>query len=1015
MVSLNMRFGGFVTALVMYGAPTALAQPIVPANDLCSGALPLTLNAPVYGDNAAATSFNDGPAAPCYPFSTSRAVWFRFTPATTQRYQVSACHTRYNSVLTVFNAVDCTTFADSAFVVAPGGCNNDECGGDFNFPAGTANTGGPGPGGLGNVWAPLISSMPLTAGVTYYIRLSGEDPMVSTGQYQMAVYDFVGYGACCSGAGACSLVLAQQCDTTHTSLFLGAGTVCAPNPCTGACCNDTTFACTVTTPDTAACIAGNTWQGFRTTCAVGPCVTGSCCSAAGACTTTTFGQCAAGTPTSMASAWRAGVACGSCLPLGACCDKATFACTLFASGTSCPVGTAFAGYGTTCAANPCPTGVCCSAFLACAVTLASECNNNTIANHDQTSKWYPGIAACTPANPCTTACCNSTSFACSVVTPTTVTGANCPSGSFSLGVGSACGAGVCDSGACCSPTGDCLLVAGPLCNRTSHFAGVGTACSPTSACTAACCNNATGTCSIVSLPAPSTCTSQGIFSVCSPNPCPALGACCAADHTCTFVVSALCTDTFQGPGSVCSPNPCSGGACCNNASATCTFTASSAACTGGTFHGLGSACDPSPCPSGACCNASSTTGPCSVTGPSGCTGGTFLGIGTACSPEPCPGGACCSSTSTVCVFTGVGGCPSPGAFHGLGSSCTPNPCAGACCSASTGVCALASSVVSCQVSADLSFQGLGSVCLPNPCPQPPPPANDLCSTAQSLTLNVPFAGDNTFATGDGTEGPGGYCYTDGSTHFQKGVWFSFTAPATASYMVSSCGTVFDTVLSVFSVFGAPACDSLAEIACNDDSCNGTTDDPSPGPGPGSGLASVISRVVLTAGDVYYIRLASWDAAGGRYGVLVRYSADITIGACCDASSCTLTDEFSCNLAFTPGATCSPGPCASSGVCCRGATCNASVAQASCTGSGAAGAYYATSSGLCNSGGSTNSPCCYADFNKVGGITVQDIFDYLNAWFGGSQFAITGGDGVSGSLAVQNIFEFLNAWFIGGCG
>jgi hypothetical protein len=138
------------------------------------------------------------------------------------------------------------------------------------------------------------------------------------------------------------------------------------------------------------------------------------------------------------------------------------------------------------------------------------------------------------------------------------------------------------------------------------------------------------------------------------------------------------------------------------------------------------------------------------------------------------------------------------------------------------------------------------------------------------------------------------------------------------------------------------------------------------------------------------------------------------GACCDAfMTCTFVLQTLCTAGSTwiPGGSCSPNHCAPTGVCCRGATCNASVAQADCTGSGTAGALYATSSNAC---GSATSPCCYADFNKSGAISVQDIFDYLNAWFGGNLYAITGGDGAGGSLAVQNIFDFLSAWFTGGC-
>jgi hypothetical protein len=40
--------------------------------------------------------------------------------------------------------------------------------------------------------------------------------------------------------------------------------------------------------------------------------------------------------------------------------------------------------------------------------------------------------------------------------------------------------------------------------------------------------------------------------------------------------------------------------------------------------------------------------------------------------------------------------------------------------------------------------------------------------------------------------------------------------------------------------------------------------------------------------------------------------------------------------------------------------------------------------------------------------VQDIFDFLNAWFAGSP----AGDFNGGGLTVQDIFDFLNGWFAG---
>lgn len=57
---------------------------------------------------------------------------------------------------------------------------------------------------------------------------------------------------------------------------------------------------------------------------------------------------------------------------------------------------------------------------------------------------------------------------------------------------------------------------------------------------------------------------------------------------------------------------------------------------------------------------------------------------------------------------------------------------------------------------------------------------------------------------------------------------------------------------------------------------------------------------------------------------------------------------------------------------------------------------------------TGAPACPADFNGVGGVSVQDIFDFLSAWFSNDPRADINGGGVS----VQDIFDFLAHWFMG---
>jgi hypothetical protein len=54
-----------------------------------------------------------------------------------------------------------------------------------------------------------------------------------------------------------------------------------------------------------------------------------------------------------------------------------------------------------------------------------------------------------------------------------------------------------------------------------------------------------------------------------------------------------------------------------------------------------------------------------------------------------------------------------------------------------------------------------------------------------------------------------------------------------------------------------------------------------------------------------------------------------------------------------------------------------------------------------------SGCCPADWNGEDGLTLQDLFDFLEAWFGGQADFNT-----DGQTSIQDIFDFLTAYFLG---
>ena len=53
--------------------------------------------------------------------------------------------------------------------------------------------------------------------------------------------------------------------------------------------------------------------------------------------------------------------------------------------------------------------------------------------------------------------------------------------------------------------------------------------------------------------------------------------------------------------------------------------------------------------------------------------------------------------------------------------------------------------------------------------------------------------------------------------------------------------------------------------------------------------------------------------------------------------------------------------------------------------------------------------CIADFNQIGGLTIQDIFDFLAAWFASDPRGDFNG---ANGITTQDIFDFLGAWFAG---
>jgi predicted extracellular nuclease len=155
-------------------------------------------------------------------------------------------------------------------------------------------------------------------------------------------------------------------------------------------------------------------------------------------------------------------------------------------------------------------------------------------------------------------------------------------------------------------------------------------------------------------------------------------------------------------------------------------------------------------------------------------------------------------------------------------------------------------------------------------------------------------------------------------------------------------------------------------------------------------------LTLVSGNLYRasVTVAAGQAAGPR-------TIPVTIT---DA----LNRSASVNIGFSVSSGCTPTTI----VCCRGATCSIVAVAGDC--SAPASPVVGTQISSASSCGVSNAPtpatgCCFADFNKIGGVTIDDIFIYLNAWFATSEFANVG---TPGTPNIDDIFIFLNAWFAG---
>jgi hypothetical protein len=132
----------------------------------------------------------------------------------------------------------------------------------------------------------------------------------------------------------------------------------------------------------------------------------------------------------------------------------------------------------------------------------------------------------------------------------------------------------------------------------------------------------------------------------------------------------------------------------------------------------------------------------------------------------------------------------------------------------------------------------------------PPATNDNCAAPSAIAGQGSFAFSQLGAT-TGAEGQAEFlCYYFGSSTIDNDVWYSWTADATGTAIISTCTSAVDTKISVYPGVGCPT--SGTSIACNDDGC---------------GLQTTLVVPTVTNGTTYTIQVGTFPGVVGGTGNL----------------------------------------------------------------------------------------------------------------------------------------------------
>lgn len=285
-----------------------------------------------------------------------------------------------------------------------------------------------------------------------------------------------------------------------------------------------------------------------------------------------------------------------------------------------------------------------------------------------------------------------------------------------------------------------------------------------------------------------------------------------------------------------------------------------------------------------------------------------------------------------------------------------------------------------------SGSGVGVFTVGSP---PPPPANDECSAPASWGNSLsPRPFNNTSATTGAQQSfPSTGCPVSGP--IASDVWYLWTSPTrgTLGVTTDSASQGFGSRVAMYRTATCPpAAGNL--LRCED-------------------FGGSFSVSVLT-GSVYLFQVGS-TTAGQTGAANVLLTLTPTAGACCAPTGCSPIDEGTClsiGGEWTFQGTCASIDCPDpTGACCQGTTCTQLI-EADCLAIPSA-----QFRGVGVACGTTGNPvaCCPANINGSDGVGVQDLFDFLAAWFAQTP---VGDFNKDLSVTLQDLFDYLFAYFQG---